>query len=124
MARDPDGMRTCLIICLALCVSAVSAPLPLEKIKLPPKFHVALYARVPGARQLALSPSGTLFVGTRGTGKVFAVGPGGSPVTEVASRLDQPNGVAFRDGALYVAEIPRVLRFDDIEKRLANPPKP
>jgi hypothetical protein len=35
-----------------------------------------------------------------------------------------PNGVAFRDGALYVAEVNRILRFDGIEERLASPPAP
>ena len=32
--------------------------------------------------------------------------------------------MAFRDGALYVAEISRILRFDNIEANLRNPPKP
>jgi glucose/arabinose dehydrogenase len=35
-----------------------------------------------------------------------------------------PNGVAFRDGALYVAEVHRVIRFDGIESRLEKPPVP
>jgi glucose/arabinose dehydrogenase len=35
-----------------------------------------------------------------------------------------PNGVAFRNGSLYVAEIDRVQRFDEIEKRLKDPPTP
>jgi glucose/arabinose dehydrogenase len=101
--------------------------LPLEKMKLPPGFEIRLYARVPEARSMALGPTGTLFVGTREEGKVFAVRDGsGRPesVVEIAHGLDMPNGVAVRDGALYVAEVSRVSRYDGIESRLANPPKP
>ena len=42
----------------------------------------------------------------------------------IASGLDQPNGVAMRNGALYVATASRLLRFDDIEKHLDAPPAP
>ncbi|MEQ1877944.1 MAG: PQQ-dependent sugar dehydrogenase, partial [Bdellovibrionia bacterium] len=45
-------------------------------------------------------------------------------VLTIASGLKQPNGVALRDGNLYVAEINRILRYDGIEKDLKNPPKP
>jgi glucose/arabinose dehydrogenase len=110
----------------ALPMRAQSA-LPLEKLKLPPGFEVRLYARVPNARSMTLGPKGTLFVGTRQDGRVFAVRDGsGKPesVVEIARDLDHPNGVAFRDGALYLAEVSRVWRYDGIESRLANPPKP
>ena len=102
---------------------AAASP-PLSKVRLPPGFRIELYARVPGARSMALSPGGTLFVGTRGEGKVYAVRQGGRSVTVIASGLEMPNGVAFRDGALYVAEVGRVLRYDGIEARLASPPRP
>ena len=42
----------------------------------------------------------------------------------IASGLREPAGVAFRDSALYVSAVSRILRFDDIERRLANPPAP
>ena len=42
----------------------------------------------------------------------------------VATRIGQPNGVAMRNGALYVATRSRLLRFDDIEKHLDAPPTP
>jgi glucose/arabinose dehydrogenase len=101
--------------------------LPLEKIKLPPGFTIELVARVPNAREMALATQGTLFVGSMGAGKVFAVtlkpnGP--ATVATIASGLDRPVGVAFRDGALYVSAISRILRFDDIENRLDKPPPP
>lgn len=45
-------------------------------------------------------------------------------VITLARGLNMPNGVSFRDGALYVAEVNRVLCFDAIEARLTNPPAP
>jgi glucose/arabinose dehydrogenase len=100
----------------------------LRKIRLPPGFRISLYALAPGARSLAWSPSGTLFVGTRDEGNVYAVtsrGPGvAGEVVTVARNLRMPNGVAFRDGSLYVSEISRILRYDGIESRLKSPPQP
>jgi len=101
-----------------------------QGITLPPGFRIALYARnVPGARSMALGPGGTLFVGTRGEGVVYAVRDrnGDHEADEVlpfVKGLNMPNGVAVLGSALYVAEVHRVLRFDDIEARLANPPSP
>lgn len=101
----------------------------LEKVELPPGFRISLYARVPGARSMALSPGGVLFVGTRKEGRVFAVvdrdrDHSADEVITVARGLRMPNGVAFRQGALYVAEVSRVLRFDGIEDTLRSPPRP
>src|SRR3954471_10609381 len=50
-----------------------SATVPLDKIKLPSGFSISVYAEVEGARSMVMSPSGTLFVGTKGEGKVYAV---------------------------------------------------
>ncbi len=128
------SLRTWLAAGCALFIVCASLPafcrdLPLDTIKLPPGFRISLYAdNVPGARSMALSPDGTLFVGTRGD-KVYALpnrkhGKRADEVITLASGLDTPNGVAFRDGALYVAEVNRILRFDGIEARLRNPPRP
>ena len=100
----------------------------LGDIKLPPGFRIAAYADVPNARSMTLGERGTLFVGTR-RGEVYAVLPGDSPegthrVVTIARKLNSPNGVAFRGGALYVAEIHRILRFDGIESLLSSPPEP
>jgi glucose/arabinose dehydrogenase len=106
------------------------AELPLGKIRLPPGFRIDIYATdVPGARSMTLSPGGILFVGTRDAGNVYAVLDRGKKgradeVVTVASGMNMPNGVAFRDGALFVAEVGRVLRYDGIEDRLKDPPKP
>ena len=110
--------------------SGEEATLDLSKIKLPEGFKIEVYADgVVNARSMALSPSGTLFVGTRGEGSVYAVKDTdgdmkADQVYTLAEGLQMPNGVAFRDGALYVAEVSRILRFDNIESQLANPPKP
>ena len=84
---------------------------------------------LPNARSMTLSPKGTLFVGTLKEGKVYAVpaqngGNGIHKAVTIAHGLNMPNGVAFRNGALYVAEVNRMLRYDDIESHLSNPPKP
>jgi glucose/arabinose dehydrogenase len=114
------------LLCLSAflaCSTAAAAP-PLRDIRLPPGFRIALYAEgMPQARSLALGDKGSLFVGSSGD-KVYAVPPGGGQPRVVASGLNAPHGVAFKDGALYVAEIGRILRFDGIEERLASPPKP
>ena len=99
------------------------------QLKLPAGFHIHLYADgLPGARSLALSPAGILFVGTRGEGKVYAVEDTdadfrGDRVHVLASGLNMPNGVAFHDNDLYVAEVSRVLRFARIEQNLVHPPQ-
>jgi len=110
-------------------LTQASAALPLDKIKLPPGFTIEVYAEVDNARSLALSPAGTLFVGNRNGDKVYAVRDedGDNKADRkwiIASGLNMPNGVAFKDGDLYVAEVSRVWRYPDIEKNLSRPPKP
>jgi glucose/arabinose dehydrogenase len=114
---------------------ACSAPgegestLPLNTIRLPAGFSIELVARVPSARAMTWGANGTLFVGSTGAGKVYALTPPsgtkGEPTLHViASGLAEPAGVAFHNGALYVSAIDRILRFDDIERHLADPPRP
>ena len=106
--------------------------LRLDEIELPAGFSIDVFAaEVDNARSLAQSPSGTVFVGTgrRGGGVVHAVldadGDGKADDRyRIGSDLNWPNGVAFHDGDLYVAEISRVLRFEGIESRLDSPPEP
>ena len=110
--------------------SSAERGLRIDAVTLPRGFSIAVYAdNVPGARSMALSPGGTLFVGTMGEGVVYAVADAGRTVRAgvvrvIARGLTLPNGVAFRDGALYVAELSRVLRYDDIEARLDGPSPP
>jgi glucose/arabinose dehydrogenase len=101
--------------------------LPLNEIRLPPGFAIEIYAdNVPNARQMALSPSGILYVGSRSEGKVYAITAEkrDKKVHTIASGLAMPSGLAFRDGALYVAAVSRILRYDGIDGKLQNPPQP
>jgi glucose/arabinose dehydrogenase len=107
-----------------------SAAADVRDIKLPPGFSIAVYAaKVPNARQMALGPPGVVFVGSRAEGKVYALvdRAGQHRADEVhvlASQLNMPSGIAYRDGALYVAAVDRILRFRDVARNLARPPAP
>ncbi|VVE80553.1 PQQ-dependent sugar dehydrogenase [Pandoraea sputorum] len=104
--------------------------LPIERLSLPQGFYVEVLSdQVPGARGMALGPKGTLFVGSRAHGNVYAITLDPSrayaaKVRTVASGLNMPIGVAMRNGALYVSAVSRIVRLDDIENRLDNPGKP
>jgi glucose/arabinose dehydrogenase len=111
-------------------LATAAAKLPLDKLKAPEGFKVEVYASgLANARSMTQAPDGTLFVGTRTVGKVYAVLPEPGPdgkraVKTIASGLHRPNGVAFHDGALYVAELSKIWRYDDIAKHLDGSEKP
>ncbi len=115
---------------MVACSATIAPSDGIELINLPDDFTIEIYVDdLPDARSLALSSSGTLFVSTRNNGSVYALRDSdgdGSPDRRyvIARGLTMPNGVALRDGALYVAEVNRVWRFDDIEGRLDDPPEP
>ena len=96
----------------------------------PPGFHISVFAdSVPNPREMALGPRGTVFVGSMAAGKVHAVidrdgDYKADRVVLLASGLTMPNGVAIRNGALYVATSSKLLRFDDIENRIDSHPTP
>jgi glucose/arabinose dehydrogenase len=123
--RGSIGAALAALACATQPVSAQSA-LPLDRIKLPPGFVIETLARVPNARAMTWGERGTLFVGSTNAGKVYAVTLTGTGATVrvIASDLHEPAGVAFRNGALYVSAISRILRYDDIESRLDKPPTP
>lgn len=127
------------LLLLGLACSSINRPkdkdlpasdLPLESIRLPEGFQIDIYAAdVTNARSMDLSPGGVLYVGTRSQGDVYAlVDRDGDYVADekhvLATGLKMPNGVAFRDGDLYIAEVSRILKLEDIENRLADPPAP
>jgi glucose/arabinose dehydrogenase len=101
-----------------------------EDLTVPSGFRIAVYAaEVPNARQMAPGPKGVVFVGSKAEGKVYAVvdrdGDNRADAVHVlASGLDMPSGVAYRNGDLYVAAVNRILRFHDVARDLAHPPKP
>lgn len=111
-------------------LKSASEELPIDRIKLPEGFKVEVFAKdITNARSMAISPAGTIFVGTRGEGKVYALKDtdGDFFVDEkyvLAEDLQMPNGVAFRDGDLYVAEVSRIIKFVDIENHLDQPREP
>jgi glucose/arabinose dehydrogenase len=109
------------LACSAVFAASCAAQrLPLERIKLPPGFEISVFAEsVPKARALAVGRN-IVFVGST-AGRVYAVRYRDAKATQVmtlAESLNLPNGVALRDGALYVGEVNRIVRFDDIEGQL------
>lgn len=101
----------------------------LEGLVLPAGFSIEPYASVPNARSLALGKNGTVFVSNRTEDKVYALvdADGDHRVDRtlvVAQGLTTPNGIAYRDGSLFIAEIGQLLRIDGIDGRLDNPPQP
>ena len=110
-------------------ISGASKDLPLGSIKMADGFKIEVFAEVDNARSLALSPSGTIYVGNRNGDKVYALKDtdGDNKADKrwvIASGLNMPNGVAFKDGDLYVAEVSRILKFPQVESKLANPGSP
>jgi len=101
--------------------------LPIEKLKAPKGFKIELYAAgVGNARTLRQGDKGTVFVGSRLLDKVYAIVDRGEKreVKPIYSGLYRPNGLAFKDGVLYIAELSRISKVEKIEDNLDNPPKP
>ncbi|REJ82255.1 MAG: sorbosone dehydrogenase family protein [Acidobacteria bacterium] len=135
IGRPSPRNVTVLLAGMALVAGAVAATetgaeLPLEQLEVPDGFRIELYATgVPDARQMALSDSGVLYVGSRRAGQVHAVidrdgDHRADEVARIADELDMPSGLAYRDGSLYVAALDRVLRYDGIDEKLQDPPQP
>ncbi len=107
-----------------------SSSLPLDQILLPDEFIITEFATgIEDARSLAIGPEGTLFVGTRTNGRVWAVldtndDSKADRKVIIASGLTNPNGVAFHGEDLYIAERSRILKYSNIEKNINQPPPP
>ena len=107
-----------------LLLAGQAQAIDLSELTVAPGFALSIYAKgVDNARQMALAEDGTLFVGSRQAGNVYALPDAdhdGRPdrVIRLASGLSRPSGVAYRNGALYVADISRVLRFPDVLNNL------
>ena len=92
--------------------------IPLDRLRVPAGFRVELWAHgMPGVRMMARGDKGTIYAGTRQIGRVYEIKDrGGQRESRIlAQGLTQPNGVAFRDGALYLAVIDKMYRYDGIE---------
>ncbi|HEY2245823.1 MAG TPA: PQQ-dependent sugar dehydrogenase [Bradyrhizobium sp.] len=108
-------------------LAAAADKLPTAKLKVPAGFNIEVYASgMANARSLALGDKGTVFVGTRLVGKVYAITnkDGKREVKVLASDLYRPNGLAFHNGTLYIAELSKVSKIEHVEDMLDNPPKP
>jgi glucose/arabinose dehydrogenase len=108
-------------------IAAAVDKLPTTKLKVPPGFNIEVYAAgMANARSLAEGDKGTVFVGSRLVDKVYAIvnKDGKRTVKVLASGLYRPNGVAFHDGTLYIAELSKISKIDNVEDNLDNPPKP
>lgn len=118
------------LLIAALAPFAGAANLPLDTLELPAGFEISVYAEgLPNARSMTWGDEGTLFVSSQKLGAVRAVVDTdqdnvADKIYEVATGMNLPNGVAFKDGNLYVAEVSRILRYDGIEGKLENPPEP
>lgn len=108
-------------------LAAAPDKLPTAKLKVPAGFNIEVYAAgIANARSLTEGDKGTIFVGSRLLDKVTAIinKDGKRSVKVIASGLYRPNGVAFKNGTLYIAELSKVSKIDKIEDNLDNPPKP
>src|SRR3954453_5500682 len=93
----------------------------IPKIKLPPGFKIEVYAsNVLAARQMAWGDKGTLFVGSFGLGNVYAIKDNGGKkeVKTILKGLNMPTGLAFRDGALYVIAVDKLIKYENAEANL------
>lgn len=126
---SPKDSRTAGVDGGEAAITENAKTLPLDKIKLPAGFKIDVYAEVEDARSMALSPSGVVYIGNKDKDKVYAVKDiNGDKKADkkwvIASGLNMPNGVAFHDGDLYIAEVSKISKIEDVETKLDNPSKP
>jgi len=104
--------------------------LPIEKLKLPDGFKIEVYAdSIDGARSMAMGDNGTLFVGTRNENTIYAIQDRDNDFKAdrtivLDTTMEVPNGIAFKNGSLFVAEVDRLLKYSDIESNLDSLPDP
>jgi len=134
----PSFVMRCVLLAVAVALTACGISLPdsggggpyPDRLDVPEGFRVEVFSDdLSEARSMAISERGTLFVGRRDGDAVYALrdtnADGHADTAMVVdSGLNTPNGVATRDGDLYVAEISRILRYDDVEERLGTSPEP
>jgi glucose/arabinose dehydrogenase len=108
-------------------IAAAADKLPIDHLTAPKGFKIEVYASgIPDARSLRLGDKGTVFVGNRLQDKVYAIvdKDGKREIKVIASGLHRPNGLAFHDGTLYIAELSKVSKLENIEDHLDNPGTP
>jgi len=124
------NLKVVLIFFGILLGNMVYADVQLDLVELPPGFSIDIYAEgVENARQMARGSAGTIFAGSRRAGKLWAVTDAdgdqrADQVRLIAEDLKMPSGLEFLDGSLYVGAVEKILRFDNIESLLDQPPEP
>ena len=111
----------------ALPIATAIDKLPVNKLTLPEGFNIEIYAAgLTNARSLRVDDEGNVYVSTRTIDKIYAVTEknGEKEVKTLATGLNSPNGIALHNGTLYIAEISKISKIDNIAAQLANPPKP
>ena len=133
MTRFPFQLLplTALLFLGGVCQPTMFAGDPsVQNIKLPLGFHISVYAKnVPNARGMSLGPDGTVYVGSRSEGNVYALrdfDKNGTADTlfTIASGLNMPVGVAWHDGDLYISSVSKIVKLPGIADRLGDPPAP
>src|SRR5512133_3587102 len=110
-----------LLICVGLVVAVglyiyLATRADVSQLHVPPGFHVTVFAETSSPRMLAFSPGGVLLATSVSSGTVVAMtdpehrGKAVRVVT-VLHGLDAPHGVAFHNGALYIAERRALKRY-------------
>jgi glucose/arabinose dehydrogenase len=108
-------------------IATAADQLPIDKLKVPRGFKIEVYASgIADARSMAQNDDGSvIFVGNRLRDKVYAIvnKDGKREVKVVASGLYRPNGVAFKNGTLYIAELYQIDKIDNVLANLDNGPQ-
>jgi len=108
-------------------IATAADKLPVAQLKVPKNFNIEVYAGgMANARSLRIGDNGTVFVSTRLLDKIYAVTDknGKREVKVLATGLYRPNGIALHNGTLYIAELNKISKIDNVEAQLDNPPKP
>lgn len=127
--RQPRPYRpsiaTCLTVALGLSWGSTNALAEVDtsQLSLPPGFAITLVTdAVPNARQMALADDGTLYVGSRRAGNLYAVRNWNDPTQLVVHRIDEdlvmPSGLVWHNGDLYVGALNRILRYPNVGANL------
>jgi glucose/arabinose dehydrogenase len=123
----PEQQNSALHPNIANMLGHPASEIPVDKFKVPAGFKIELWAGdLQEARSMTLGAKGTLFVSQRVHDGVYAITDKGDhrEVKKILTGLNAPNGIAFSNGTLYVAERERILRYDNIEDHLDNPGEP
>ena len=116
--RTPDQANSTLAPLAGRMTAVPAAEIPVRNLRVPAGFKIELWASgMPGIRAMTRTNRGRIYAGTRGIGRVYEITDTGAARTSrvLVDRLNQPAGVAYNNGALYVMAIDKVLRYDGID---------